>query len=299
MRLPLSLEHEKPVRVTNPQKETVPLCIFVALPLRMSLVAVSTPFNIDLEFEIAPFHKRLFAYFIDLAILLLYSRGMKFFLYDVVNMDRDWMGESVSGIDIVVVSLPMLLYHPIMEIIFQGQSLGKKAMGIRVISLEGGEPNIGQYLMRWLFRVWEWTLVFGYVYSNSNWLMFQVLFTCILGVIVVIIIAISKKSQRLGDMAASTTVVDVKNKLSINDTVFMDIQNVEYQVRFPEVMRLSDRDINAVKSVITQTRKSGKYDTAYRVAYKVKDVLKITSDLDVLEFLERLLADYNYLATRE
>ena len=36
-----------------------------------------------------------------------------------------------------------------------------------------------------------------------------------------------------------------------------------------------------------------------RVAYKIKEVLQINTDMHVDQFLEKLLADYNYLATKE
>ena len=47
----------------------------------MSEIQISTPFNIDIEFEIAAFHKRLFAYFIDLIILVMYMLSMLYMLY--------------------------------------------------------------------------------------------------------------------------------------------------------------------------------------------------------------------------
>jgi len=36
-----------------------------------------------------------------------------------------------------------------------------------------------------------------------------------------------------------------------------------------------------------------------RVAYKVKDILKITTEMYPEQFLEKLLEDYYYLATKE
>ena len=73
----------------------------------------------------------------------------------------------------------------------------------------------------------------------------------------------------------------------------------DYQVKFPEVMKLSDRDINAIKTVLRQARITRRYDTAHRIAIKIKDVIKVQSEMDVQEFLETLLSDYNYLATKE
>jgi len=261
----------------------------------MSQVSVSTPFNIYLEFEIAPFFRRLLAWFLDMVVLMVYARGMKYFLEEVLFKNST----TNIGVDILLVSLPMLFYHLLMEVLYQGQSLGKKAMGIRVISLEGGEPRLGQYLMRWIFRLWEWPMFFGYLAVDSYWLFVQVFLTGLLGLVVVITIAVSNKSQRLGDLAAGTTVVDLRNRFSLADTLFKDIQDTAYKVRFPDVMRLSDRDINAIRSVIAYTEKTRSYETAHRVAGKVKSVLSIETDMEVLDFLETLLNDYNYLATRE
>jgi len=262
----------------------------------MHPVAVSTPFNIDLEFEIAAFHKRLFAWFADLVILLFYAKGMKIFLAD--NFASRGHAYPV-GLDIFLVTLPMLLYHLLMESVFQGQSLGKKLAGIRVISLEGGEPGIGQYIIRWAFRIWEWPLVFGFVQMHSLGIYFQVLATGLSGLLVVIVIAVTNKSQRLGDIAAGTTVVETRYNYSLGDTLFLEVKKEDYTVQFPEVMKLSDRDINAIKTVLKQANLTRRYDTAHRIAFKIKDVLKIESGMDVLHFLEQLLSDYNYLATKE
>lgn len=261
----------------------------------MSQVSVSTPFNIYLEFEIAPFFRRMLAWFLDMLVLMLYARGMKYFLDQVIYGPV----EISKGVDVVLVSLPMLLYHLLMETLYQGQSLGKKAMGIRVISIEGGEPRLGQYLMRWLFRLWEWPMFFGYLAMDSYWFVIQVLLTGVLGLVVVVIVAVSNKSQRLGDLAAGTTVVDLRYRYSLADTLFKEIVDENYKVRFPEVMRLSDRDINAIRSVIAYTEKNQQYETAHRVAGKVREVLNIQTDLEVLDFLEKLLSDYNYLATKD
>ncbi len=260
----------------------------------MSDVQISTPFNISLDFEIAPFYKRLLAYFLDLTILVLYAVFIRYFLYSGLQLE----GEFAMGVDILVVSLPLLLYHLVCEIAFHGQSIGKKAMGIRVMSVEGGDPGISQYLLRWFFRVWEWPLVFSFVYPGLL-IIYQLIIVGFFGIIVVIIIAVTAKNQRLGDLAANTAIVNTRINSSIHDTVFMEITQKDYQVKFPQVLKLSDRDINTIKAVLEQTFKSNKYETAHRIAARIKNVLQIESDLEVDIFLERLIADYNYLATKE
>ncbi len=261
----------------------------------MSLIQIATAFNIDLEFEIAEFHKRLFAYIIDFVLLIIYLFSMKYLLYAGFNIDF----EENMGLDILVISVPLLLYSLLTELWMNGQTVGKKLMGIRVISLEGGEPTFGQYILRWITKFFEWPFLFGYIFFSKEALVLYTIITGIFGVAVAIIIAVTPKSQRLGDLAAGTVVVNTRSKLSVLDTVFMDVNKTDYKVLFPDVMRLSDRDINTIKTVLTQASKRNTYDMCNRVAMKVKDVLKINTDMYPDQFLEKLLEDYNYLATRE
>ena len=261
----------------------------------MAIIQIATAFNIDLEFEIAEFHKRLLAYIIDFALLIIYLFSMKYLLYNGLVLDL----EQNAGLDILIISLPMLLYSLLTELWMNGQTIGKKLMSIRVISLEGGEPTFGQYLLRWMTKFFEWPFLFGYIaFSNYNVLAYCFI-TGLFGIAVVIIISVSGKNQRLGDMAAGTVVVNTRTALTVADTVFMQVNKTDYKVMFPQVMRLSDRDINTIKGVLTQAGKTANYDMCHRVAMKIKDVLSINSDMHVDQFLEKLLEDYNYLATKE
>ncbi len=261
----------------------------------MGIIQIGTAFNIDLEFEIAEFHKRLLAYLIDFTLLVIYLFSMKRLLYSGFSMEL----EESMGIDILVISLPMLLYSLLTELWMNGQTLGKKIMAIRVISLEGGDPTLGQFLLRWITKFFEWPFLFGYIAFSADNIYGYTMVTGFLGIVVVIIIAVNGKSQRLGDMLAGTVVVNTKTKLTVEDTVFMEVNKVDYKVAFPDVMRLSDRDINTIKNVLTQATKRNNYEMCNRVAMKIKEVLKISTDMHSDQFLEKLLEDYNYLATRE
>jgi len=261
----------------------------------MSIISIGTAFNIDLEFEIAEFHKRLLAYIMDFVLLIIFLYSMKYLLYRGLVSDE----EKSVGLDILIISLPMLLYSLLTELWMNGQTVGKKIMGIRVISLEGGEPTLGQFILRWITKFFEWPFMFGYIAFSNTALIVYCFVTGLFGIAVVIIIAVSPKNQRLGDMIAGTVVVNAKSALTVADTVFMQINQTDYKVMFPQVMRLSDRDINTIKSVLTQAGKRNNYDMCHRVAMKIKEVLNIESDLYVDQFLEKLLEDYNYLATKE
>lgn len=258
----------------------------------MSIIQIATPFNIDIEFEIAEFHKRLLAYLIDFALLILYMYGSIRLLFGEIRL-----GESSLGFGILVVLLPMLFYTLLTELWMNGQTIGKKILRIKVVSLDGGEATLGQYLLRWFLRFYEWGfIIVALFYFN---IIIGILVLLLGGIATVIIISVTPRNQRLGDLAAGTVVVNTRTRLTIDDTIFIDVKKTDYKVMFPEVMRLSDRDINTIKGVLTQAGKRNNYDMCHRVAMKIKEVLKIESDLYVDEFLKKLLEDYNYLATKE
>lgn len=259
----------------------------------MSIIQIATPFNIDIEFEIAEFHKRLLAYIIDFVILMIYMIAMMYIMFGELRI----ADEGSLGFVILVLVLPMLFYTFLTELWLNGQTIGKKILRIRVVSLDGGEATLGQSMLRWFLRFYEWGFIFTAIFFFNIVTAFLILLFG--GVTTVVIIAVTPNNQRLGDLIAGTVVVNTRSLLSVNDTIFMEVNSADYKVAFPDVMRLSDRDINTIKGVMTQANKTGNYDMCNRVAMKVKDVLKIDTNMHPDQFLEKLLEDYNYLATRE
>ncbi|MFL5747521.1 MAG: hypothetical protein ACJ751_22795 [Niastella sp.] len=97
----------------------------------------------------------------------------------------------------------------------------------------------------------------------------------------------------MGDLVAGTILIDLKKRTSWQDTVFTEVEST-YQPRYPQVMQLSDRDINTLKNIIETVKKRNDYDLSIKIAYRIQSKLKMTSDQDSLEFLQTLLKDYNY-----
>jgi hypothetical protein len=113
-------------------------------------------------------------------------------------------------------------------------------------------------------------------------------------------VVISAKSQRIGDLAAGTVVIDNNYVPNISETIYLDIGQDNYKPLFPEVMRLTDRDINGIRNLISNKRMSK--DTEFymvQVAEKIKNVLSIESDMVPFDFLHQLLGDYNYYTQHE
>ncbi|HTS44906.1 MAG TPA: RDD family protein [Puia sp.] len=252
------------------------------------LVKLDTGFNIEVEFPISPFARRMAAWIIDQVVLYSYIWGGNKLLNFIFS--ESW---ADSGWAKVLFMLPVLFYHLFCEIAFNGQSFGKKALSIRVISADGGQPSISQYLIRWAFRLADLPLwILPAIETGSlPWWCLLFLFSGI-GCIIV-----TNKSQRIGDLVAGTIIIDTKTKTSWQDTVFTEIES-GYQPRFPEVMRLSDKDINTLKSIIETVRKKDDFDLSMKIADRIKSKLAISSDQDSLDFLETLLKDYNYYSAK-
>src|SRR5687767_7154602 len=119
----------------------------------MSSIRVSTNFNIDLEFPAASFHRRLLAWLIDVIILVIYFFVIVKLLTTLndANFFSDGSGESISATFMLLI-LPLLTYHLISELTMNGQSLGKRITGLKVVNENGGRPSISQFIIRWLIR---------------------------------------------------------------------------------------------------------------------------------------------------
>lgn len=251
----------------------------------MPIVRLDTGFNIEIDFKTAAFHQRLLAWCIDLAIQFFYLLLMFKLIGNVANGRFSWMG--------ILVLLPVVFYNLVLELLFNGQTPGKKIMKISVTSADGAEPSMSQYLLRWIFRPLDmpWWLI-GAVISGG-WPGITLIFA--FGGILCYFY--SNKSQRIGDLLAGTLVIDNRATSTWNDTAFMELET-NYSPVFPEVMQLSDRDINTIKQLLLSATVKRNNDYLLRVSHRIKTVLKIESDQDELDFLETLLKDYNHLSSR-
>ncbi len=236
----------------------------------MDRVRIETTQNVPIEYEIANIGDRLLAALIDWLILLAYL-----FLVVIINPQlpapvRAWLGWSIVFL--------IFLYDPVCEIFLNGQTIGKKARHIKVARLDGSQPNIGNYLLRWLLRPIDIGLSFG-------------------GVAIVAILW-SGRGQRLGDLLAGTTVIKLKQEVSLEDTILTPVAR-DHRVVFPEARGLRDEDMAIVKEVLSACSrlKDGKLrrQLARKTQEKIARKMRLQTSLSPEEFLEQVLKDYNFL----
>ena len=263
----------------------------------MSAIRIMTNFNIELEFPAAPFHRRLLAWLIDMIVLVIYMILSARLIDWIVRSGAD----KAVWVVFVILLIPFLTYHLICEVSMNGQSIGKKITGLRVVNENGGQPSIGQFVIRWLIRTSDYMVLIIILFApraaesgNLDYL-WKIGIAISLLVLDIILVNASKKNQRLGDMLAHTLVIRSSERMSIEDTVFLNIAD-NYIPSFPQVMQLSDRDINSLKGILDTARKRHDFALAEMASNKIKNHLKIETSLSPFDFLEILLKDYNYLS---
>jgi len=233
----------------------------------MSKIKIRTTQNIELEYRTAGIGPRLLAYIIDSIIFIAFFSLIAGLLSQIIGIYMGvWIMYTLLGI--------YAFYDLVCETWLDGQSIGKRILKIKVIRVDGGHPSLGDYIMRWMFRMIDITATFGGL--------------------ALLLIAFSKKHQRLGDIAAGTTVISLKPPDKLLGSIFIETAD-EHQVNYPEVINLSDRDISLIKEIINGAQISENSDIVYKLYAHLENVLGTKAKHPPRQFIRILLEDYNHI----
>lgn len=242
-------------------------------------IQIQTTQNVKLQYEIASISDRIFAFLIDLFIVAGLSLVI-ILIYSTV-FDLDSSSSLIDILAILFTLLPPMFYHVLLEIFNNGQSFGKKIMKIKVIRLDGTEPSLGNFIIRWLTRIIE---ISGIGYGLA-----------------LVFILINGKGQRLGDMAAGTAVAKVKQRVTLNDTILSFVAE-GYEPKYPQAASLSARDIETIKEAIYYYRTFSHYNALNACGMKIKSLMGLDPYQDLTEhreFLVSIINDYTYYKSKE
>lgn len=243
----------------------------------MQTIEIQTAQNVNIEYPVASVGERLVAAIIDQLIMVGYLIAIIFLYIWLLNItDGSVLYFPVAYF--VILFLPVFFYHLLCETFLNGQSFGKKLMKMRVVKLDGSQAGIGSYFLRWILAPIDIYFTYGSV-----------------GLVTILI---NGKGQRLGDLAANTTVVKLKAEAKLDDTILRAIP-VNYEVKYPQVSALTDKDIAIVKAVLDMNYKNPDLMIYERMLQKAKEAVEIktgiSSNLRPITFLDTVLKDYNYL----
>lgn len=228
---------------------------------------IETAQNINIVQHVAGLGERILAYLIDGLIMFTYILAVSFVFY---NLNVDSGQELVISLTIV---LPIFLYHLLWEMLWNGRSPGKAALGLRVVKLDGTRPTFSNYFLRWLLRIVDITISSGSL--------------------AIVSILLTGKGQRIGDIAATTTVITERPPLDISQIVLTEIP-VDYVPKYPQVTVFSDGEMQTIKNIFVQARTNGNHNVILKLADRVAKVMEIQFEETPMVFLDRIVKDYNY-----
>lgn len=237
----------------------------------MSHFQIETAQNVKIQQNVATVWDRILAYVIDFIIIIAYV----FATIAVMS------GLNVSPFEgfatSLVIGLPPFLYHLLMETFLNGQSVGKASMHLRVVNLDGSKPQFSGYLIRWLFRIVDISLVGGAV--------------------AVLVILLNGKGQRLGDLAAKTAVISERRKTGFEKMLDFEIEE-SYSPRYPQAATMTDKDMRRIKAVFDKAQRGSDHFIIIKLSDKVASQLNIQLEQSPQTFIQTLLKDYHYYSTR-
>ncbi len=212
-------------------------------------LSVETPEQINLNFQKAGIGSRFYAALIDTGLLLLIVLIGSYFNEKLINELQGVFGNWLAAISGIVVFALFWGYYMAFEIITNGQSPGKRLLGLRVMKVGGYPISFADSAIRNLVRIVDF-LPFCYCIGmtamliNGNW-------------------------QRLGDLAAGTLVVKTsRKKLTLTDAGTKEVGpdiNISHQeflyVEWIQPDLITDMELSMIweylsrRSALSDTRK--------------------------------------------
>lgn len=240
----------------------------------MRTIEITTTQNVTIRYELADLKDRALAWIIDISILSFGGGLLSMGIVYVVSVLFEGYGTVVVQLIMLVL---FLFYTLVQEVFFDGRTLGKRVLGLKVVKLDGKQPTNTDYVIRWLFRSIDIYLTIGSLGA--------------------LLISSSSKSQRLGGMLSNTAVI--KEKPSANFTLedILKINSIDnYEPSYPDIRHATEADMLLIKNALERTKRHSN-EAHYKALNELS--LKMTSILDLPEkpkddirFLRTLVSDY-------
>lgn len=202
---------------------------------------IQTPENVAFGYQVAGIGSRFIASILDTLLVGLLQLVILVVAVLVIEaLDQSPLGDALSGWVIAIFGVILTIfywgYYVFFEMLWNGQTPGKRWAGLRVIRADGTPITLSEALIRNLIRVVDFLpAAYG---------------------IGIITMFIDKQSRRLGDLAASTLVVQDRAPISIQSLSVRRgigvpasaLANVSLD-EFP-IERLTNDDLNLIENFL-------------------------------------------------
>ncbi|MEN8138382.1 MAG: RDD family protein [Bacteroidota bacterium] len=241
--------------------------------MKNASIEVLTTQNVTIKYEFAEIIQRIGAYILDLVFMNIIAL-VPFITVSIIS--------SNVTTAYYLFFMPILIFYTlVLELFNNGQTLGKQILGIKVIRIDGSEPETMDYVVRWIFSPADYMLTFG--------------------IMATVLIKISKNHQRLGDIVGGTSVIRIKpsHKLTLSNLLSIGDNYKNYVVKYPEVRRYSEEQVILIKTTLDRYVKTPNIAHTRALLKLVRKVtVNIIPEKELktnnmrVEFLKTVISDY-------
>lgn len=173
---------------------------------------IDTPESVAFDYTIADIGNRFLAALLDMFLVVVALVGLNLVLaallralnvdLNFLSLDRGGAGWGVGLVIALYAILNFLVfwgYFMLLELKWNGQTLGKQALKIRVVRLDGSPAGAGEIAVRNLIRIIDF-MPSGYVVGLA-------------------VMLTNSQARRLGDLAAGTLVVKADVRVTLDQLV--------------------------------------------------------------------------------
>ena len=221
-------------------------------------LAIDTPENVVFGYEVVGIGSRFLAALVDtllIAALQFLVNGVLLLIlanfYSLLGGEENWILAIVG-----LIAFAFLWgYYILFEMLWNGQSPGKRMAGLRVIRADGTPITLAESVIRNLVRIVDFLPIFYGV-----------------GVVTMFV---NSQGRRLGDLAASTLVVRVQDRVTLEDLAsderplapVITSASIEEMVAQWPIKTLTEAEIQIAESFLSRrVNLIGQASIAYQIA---------------------------------
>jgi uncharacterized RDD family membrane protein YckC len=205
---------------------------------------VETPENVLLSYQLAGPAVRALAFGLDAMIRTIFL----VMVLVIALLTSDYLPGVTWGAVLLVMFLLEWGYHTISEGLFRGKTIGKDALGLRVVQLEGYPVTFWSAAQRNLMRAVDGVPLVTFLALTDRWSSQQVSLAVNLGEIWTLLLMLpvygpaffamllTRRFQRLGDLVAGTVVIsDRHSKLTREAVIISKIDRLSREEIGPRI----------------------------------------------------------------
>ena len=248
-------------------------------------VSLETPESVELEFKLAGIGNRIYALVIDyivlgliLIVILIAWIILLLLLEDFLNFsDRVYLW--LRAIQVLIIFTIYVGYFIFFEVVWQGQTPGKRRVKIRVIGDHGRQISLQQSTLRALLRPVDDMFFLGFF-----------------------LIIVTKKEKRFGDWLAGTIVVQEEQMINSETEALSLSPQAEslanILVKEAQISRLIPEDFALIKRYLQRRNEmipQAKIEVSSRLAQRLKEIIaleKIPAEVTPSLFIEAIYVAY-------